>query len=890
MSGGNSLIIAAILCFCSFAPISFAQEFSKQPAKPDTLSIVPDSSLTPLDSLTVVPDTTRDEVPLDSIVTYSAERVNITFNPRKTILSGNAKVNYKSMELTAGMIEIDWDNNKLYAEPLPDSLRNIPKYASKIDTLALDSTGFDSLVVSESEGVPDSIRTIGRPKMADGDQVIVGDKMTYDIKSRRGKVIEGVTDYDDGFYHGKTIKRMDATTYNIRNGIYTTCNAEEPHYGFWSHDMKLIVKDRVIARPIVLHFGPVPCAILPFGVFPTQGGRHSGILIPTYGESSSQGRYFNGLGYFWAPNDYMDMRGSVDYYERSGVLFRGDLNYAQRYIQRGGVSGSYVNQEINGQPVRRWDMKIDHNHTLSPSANLNVNAYFVSDKSFLKDKSRNPNERLKQTIRSDATLSKLWPGTPYSASINLNHVEDLSTGNIDQSLPRMSFSRNQTPIIAPAVGVKPEDAHWWNQIYWRYGGSGVNTSSTRVTTLADESKLKTSRDRAGVLHNLSLTASTKPFGVFAFSPTVSYSEAWFDEWIDYRQRDDNTVDSLKQKSFIARRTFSTGAGLSTKMYGLFRPHLFGVEAIRHTLAPSLNLTYVPDFGEAKWGYYETFRNNLGTDLFYDRFAGNVFGGTPRREQMIVGMSVSNLFEYKRKIGGKEQKGELFDLGLSTSHNFKADSLRWSDLGATLRFKPLANASGAAFTGLGLDVSTRYSFYDQIEVSSGRWVTVNRPADGGLRLLGYDLTTSLKIQSSQSKTATKSATDSTQAPVEKEDRFAPKTWRPSPLPWSAGVGLRYGETRTDPDHTVKNAWANVNLEVQATKNWKLSSDMRVDLINKEIASTGISLFRDLHCWEGRFTWNPVGAFSGYYLIIAVKSDHLKDVKVEKREGVGGVFGL
>ncbi len=886
VTGSNRVAIAVILLSWSLASNGKAQETTPNPATPDQVFILADSVMIPVDSLALPPDTTRDEVPLDSIVTYSAKRVSITFNPRKTILTGDAKVNYKSMELTAGQIEIDWENNKLYAEAIPDTVQRDKRSKTAVDSLVLDS-----LETVPDDTPPDSVRMIGKPKMADGEQVIVGDRMVYDIKSRRGKVIEGTTDYDDGFYHGSTIKRIDATTYNIRNGVYTTCSLDEPHYGFWSRDMKLIIKDRIIARPIVLHFGPVPVAILPFGVFPTKGGRHSGILIPTYGESSSQGRYFNGLGYYWAPNDYVDLLGSLDYYERSGVLFRGDFNYALRYVYRGTVSGSFVNQDLNGQPLKRWDMKIDHSHILSPSSNLNVNAYYVSDKSFLKDKSRNPNERLRQTIQSNATYNKSWPGTPYTASVNLNRVEDLSTGNLDQSIPRMSFSRNQTPIVAAPEGTKPEDARWWNQVYWRYGGSGVNNSTTRETTRLDGSTFKTTRDRAGMLHNLSMTASTKPFGVLAFSPTVSYSEAWFDEWIDYEQRADNSVDSLKQKSFLARRTFSAGAGLSTKLYGLFRPHLFGIDVIRHTLAPSISLNYSPDFGEAKWGYYEKFRDALGTERFYDRFAGNVFGATPRHEQMVVGISLGNLFEYKRKVADKELKGELFDLGLSTSHNFKADSLRWSDLGTSLRIKPLVNSSGAAISGLGLDVSTRHSFYDQIEVSPGRWVTVNRIAEGGLRLLGYDLTTSLKIQSNRPAAPGKKSEDSTStlAPIS-EDRFAPKVWVPSPLPWSAGIGLRYGETRTSPDTRVKNAWASVNLDMQATKNWKISSDMRVDLINKEIASTGISLYRELHCWEGRFTWNPVGAFSGYYLNIAVKSPHLKDVKVEKREGVGGVFGL
>ncbi len=869
------MIIAAILFSWLLIPNCSAQDIAIQ-------SIAPDSLKT--DSLAVAPDTAAIPPDLDSIVTYSAKRVAITFNPRQTILTGDAKVNYKSMELTAGRIEIDWDTNRLYAESLPDTIEHPRATRVQDDLLRVDS------LAAESKSVfPDTIRLVGKPKMADGAQIIVGEKMTYDIKSRRGKVIEGDTDYDDGFYHGKTIKRMDASVYNIRSGYYTTCGDDEPHYGFWSRDMKMVVKDRVIARPVVLQFGPVPVAILPYGVFPTKGGRHSGILVPTYGESSNQGRYFTGLGYYWAPNDYFDAKGSLDYFERYGILFHGDMNYTLRYLYAGRVAGSFLNQTRNGIRQKRWDLSLNHSQTLSPSANLNVSGQFVSDKEVRRDFQQNTRDRLDKVLRSDATLNKFWPGTPYSASVNLNRVEYLESGNINQSIPRVTFSRNQTPIIIPPEGTKPDDARWWNQIYWSYGGSGLNTSVTNVNTLSDGGKQKISRDRSGVQHSLGLTASTKPFGIFAFTPGVRYTEGWFDEWIDYVERDDNRVDSLKHKSFRARRTFSTGAGLSTKLYGLFRPHVFGVEAIRHTLSPSVNLTYAPDFSDAQWGYYVKFRNPVGREVFYDRFAGNLFGTTPRQEQMVAGISVGNLFEYKRKIEQKEVKGELFSLGLSTSYNFKADSLKWSDLGGSINIKPLVHSSGSAVSGLGLDVTTRHSFYDQEEVSPERWVTVNRSADGGLRLLDYNLTTSLKIQGGQAKKDEKRAADTSGTISGAKDQPAAKFWRPNPIPWTAGIALHYGDSRINPAIISRNAWANINLDIQATKSWKINSDMRIDLIKENFASMGITLYRDLHCWEGRLTWRPVGVSSGYYLIISVKSPHLKDVKVEKREGVGGYIG-
>ena len=173
--------------------------------------------------------------------------------------------------------------------------------------------------------------------------------MFYNIKTRRGRVIQGVTKYEDGTTQGKVIKKMDEDVLYISSSEYTTCDAPSPHYHFWSKDLKMVVKNKIIARPVVLCFGPLPVMIIPFAVFPARGGRHSGLIIPTYGESAVQGRYLRNLGYYWVPNDYMDAKGSVDFYERFGVLFRGNAQYVKRYQFRGNLLGSFNNQRREGE-------------------------------------------------------------------------------------------------------------------------------------------------------------------------------------------------------------------------------------------------------------------------------------------------------------------------------------------------------------------------------------------------------------------------------------------------------------------------------------------------------------------------------------------------------------
>lgn len=778
------------------------------------------------------------------------------------------------MKLNAESIEIHWDSDLLYAEGRLDSAHIVHQVYTVLPDSSIDTTttAFDSTF------------TRGKPKMTDGGEVVVGAKMVYNIKSKRGKIVEGTTDFQDGKYYCDQIKKVDANVFNMRSGYYTTCTDEHPHYGFWAYDMKMIRHDKVVARPVVLVFGPVPVAIIPFGVFPASGGRHSGILMPRYGESASQGRFFTGLGYYWAPNDYYDSKMMVNYYERFGVMIRSDMNYAQRYVYSGGLSGSYINMTRSGTQSRGWDAQIRHSHQITPNTHLTVDAGFVSSGQYYQDVSRSATQRLQRNIRSNVTLSQIWPGTPYSASANLRRTQDLETGGWEQVLPQVAFSRGNSPLIPLPADAKPDSAKWFNNIFWSYGFGGINRASRNVKPeTAYTPQVVTKDKKGGVSHSVNVTASQKPFGVLAVTPAINYSEMWVDEWWEFSQRANLTIDSVKHNSFKARRTFSTGIGLSTRLYGLFHPNILSVTAIRHTLSPGISFNWTPDFSKGSWGYYRVFKDAAGRKIYLDKFGGGVYGGTPKNEAMAVGIGVDNLFEYKRQVDGKEQKGELFQLSLATSNNLVADSMGWSPLQSSLRMNPLASG-GSSFSGLGLDASMTQSFYAQKKVGT-RYYEINKTAPNFLRLVRFELGTSVKV-SGGDVSAAKDTTNRSASPSTTTDRFEPDEWTPSPAPWSIGTSLRYSEDHSYPDTVRRDAWADLTVELKATKNWKINSNIRVDLVNRKIVNTGITIYRDLHCWEGRLTWNPLGAYPGLYLNISVKSPQLKDVKIEKHEGEGG----
>ena len=83
----------------------------------------------------------------------------------------------------------------------------------------------------------------------------------------------------------------------------------------------------------------------------------------------------------------------------------------------------------------------------------------------------------------------------------------------------------------------------------------------------------------------------------------------------------------------------------------------------------------------------------------------------------------------------------------------------------------------------------------------------------------------------------------------------------------------------------NEYSNINfsLNTNLTKTWKLSLGAYYDFVTKKFQAPAINIYKDLHCWEMRITWNPIGAYRGYRFEIKLKAPQLQDFKIERRRG-------
>ena len=76
--------------------------------------------------------------------------------------------------------------------------------------------------------------------------------------------------------------------------------------------------------------------------------------------------------------------------------------------------------------------------------------------------------------------------------------------------------------------------------------------------------------------------------------------------------------------------------------------------------------------------------------------------------------------------------------------------------------------------------------------------------------------------------------------------------------------------------------NVSGDISITPKWKFTFSTGWDFTNHGLSYTNISIYRDLHCWEMRFNWIPIGSYKSWNFTINVKAAALKDLKLTKKK--------
>ncbi len=816
----------------------------------DTLIYVPS------DTLKKLGDTVKTEGDINAIIEYSASDSAIfDISGDKLLLYNEADLKYKEYELKAARIILHRESS-----------------------------------VMEAEGIPDSVKKgkfIGTPIFFEGTKRYDAFKLRYNFTTRKGNIEMGSTEIEGGFYLGEKIKKVDEDIYFIKSGSYTTCDKAEPDYYFGSPKMKVIQGDKVIAEPVYLFIDDVPIFVIPFGIFPNHSGRSSGLIPPAYGEDPTYGRYLSHLGYFWAINDYVDIALQGNYYTKGRI----DLSSRFRYVLRYKLSG---NVDLGGSRIRlgeetdadrqfsdEWRIGVYHNQTVDPTTNLTANVNFLSSKNYYSTSTNNLSDLLRQNAISNITLNKFWEGTPNSISLNYSRDQNLTTGEVRQVIPSVTFVRSQTfPFRGKNTSLL--DLKWYEMFSYSYNSQLLYRDEKVLfnSALTDGNFRKDSR--GGLRHLLGLTIPVK-ISEFNFAPFFNYNEIWYNKSIEKTFNfADSSLISSDIKGFKSFRYFSTGINLTTRLIGIFNTKFLGIRGLRHTITPAINYSYQPDFSEPRWNAYGTYSGLNGQQVKYSFFEREVFGGAPLGEQQALSLNVGNVFEMKvKETDTTDNKFQLLNIGGSISYNFAADSLNFSEIGLGYR------TDIGSFLGIGGGAS--FNLYKYIE-GVGRVNKFLLKEEGRLaQLTSFNISLSTSLQGGQ-EPSQDTVNEYSQTKADESEYVGIYGEEPVDfsIPWSIGLSYNYLISKPNPSIITKFSNVSANLGFNLTRNWKFTFTAGYDIFQRQVTAPYVTIYRDLHCWEMSLNWVPTGLYRGFKFEIRIKAPQLQDIKVTKQTNYRGVF--
>ena len=799
-------------------------------------------------------------------------------NKKKTILLyDNAELKYMNIELRAGIIEFDWENNIVSAGRIIDSLGNVTQ-------TPIFKQGMD-------EVNPDSLR--------------------YNFDTKKALIWNSRSEQSDMNVFSEATKKENDSIYFIKEAKVTTSkNIDDPEYYIRIRSGKFIPKNKIIAGPSNLYIYDVPTPIfLPFAFFPLNENRNSGFIFPTIGQNNNRGYFIQNGGYYFAPSDFFDLTLLGDYYTNGSYGMRVESNYKKRYAYSGRLSFRFENL-IDGERGLpgysksdiyniRWshsqDSKANPNSRFSASVNLGSSNYFRESLNQI-----NTPNFLNNTLNSSISYSKTFRGYPsVNLSLTASHSQNTRTKNVNLILP--TFQGNVERIY-PFVKKNAQKKGILKNINFQYTFRGENRINTTDSLFLKKDMFDDAK--YGMKHSIPISTNFKVFKHFSVSMNGNFDEVWTGSTVFKNDYDitNNTQGSKETiKGFDRYSQYNFGMSIGTTIYGLFNfKEGKNIESIRHVIRPSVSYNIRPSFEE----YYDTYIIDAnGNTAEYTRFEDTFFGRPSKVYSSNIGINVSNNIEAKVRdkdsLATESKKIKILNnLNFSTSYNIAADSLNLS---------PIRMTAGTTIFENKLNVNIGATFDPYSINSNGIRINKFNISNGGglVRMTSANVNLSYSIDSKsfgsdsknensenltgggrsddlfgQSQDLTRSTFDNNDSDDDKSKKNIKEYINKIGWDLRLAHSLTYLNNRGQKDIGSNSLMFSGNLML--SKKWKVGGSSGFDFKNKGFTYTQLRFERDLDSWKMNFSWVPFSVRESWYFFIGIKSGFLSDLKYDKRK--------
>ncbi len=818
----------------------------------------------PSSNRAVVADSLSGMGGLKSTIYFSAkDSVIYKLDRRSMEFWGKAAIDHEGTSIKAPKIVVDLDTSLLHAFSVVDPSDNKVEYAL----------------------------------FTDRDGSFNAETMSYNFKTGKGETSHVSSSSQELIFSGEHVTRLEDGKMLIKQGTLTSCDDLEPHYWFTCSRMTVFPDKKVTATSVIMYVRPelfsrrlpaVPLFVLPYMVFPLNDARSSGFLTPSLGNDSERGFFLSNLGYFWAINDYMDLRSEADVSVNGSWRLGDRFRYVVPNLFAGVISGEYKRYPR----YTDWNANIVHTQVFDPSTRLDVNFQLQGSPQSYNLNSINSETMVTQQSNARATLAKTFNDENSIVTLFYNRSEDLTTRYTSQSVGA-SFYQNR---IYPFRSAFSQD-DWKSNLSLSTGASYASESTSR--NLAVSSGYSSDfNGEVGYYHEFgtgSKALFTQGISVQGRKPYNSrYDDTYSGTSLVLPLRMQSTlfnyfnvnpsltvVHSLNPDD--TNTDFSTtilAVDASTRVYGILGTglleDLLGLKALRHTFVPMITYKWNPSFSGSG---YESLRHQYD---WPDQYALNP--GIPEG-QSTVGITLKNLFQGKfRGSSSLAEEGspdgdsskQLLSLTASTAYNFAADSFHYAPLTFTA-------SSNALSENLLFSAGSMYDLYSYDPVTGERVSRLNSDEGNGLlRFVKGFLDMSLSVQGSR-EGGTSPASYRSPVMMNTLQTFFNMEYFSNidySLPWELRFSLFLQTDKSNPLLPQTTSLINAAAKAALSKEWQVAMNSGYDLQNGGLVLPMLQISRNLHCWQMSFQWVPFGQFRSYALEIGLKAPQLRDIHVRQ----------
>jgi LPS-assembly protein len=413
---------------------------------------------------------------------------------------------------------------------------------------------------------------------------VTADRAIYNLDTKTGTFFHATGALEPSMYFtGEKIEKIGEQTYRMTNGIFTSCDIDNPSWSFHVGQAEITLDDYAHMRDVSFRAHKLPVFWTPRLIWPTKKDRSRGFLIPRILFSNRFGTRLE-TGYYVPFGDSADLTTYVDAntegYNGVGI----DARYVPSPDVKVGELNAYIVHDAESGR-EQWRYAYKHTHENLPGGFRGViDAEDFSDLDFFRKYDRDPRLHTKSQIYSSAYLTK--NRSNYSLNILADRREILLGAGAVVST-ELSQSFEQLPALQ------------FRSYPTRIGGSpfyySLESSASHLVTRSTGFALSPDADyyRADVFPTLSMQLRTPAW--FSVRPQISLRETYYSSSLAKPDPDNpfapqKTVDKSLSRRYAQGQVEVVGPSFTR----IFNKQMFGFERIKHVIEPRFRYVYTSD--------------------------------------------------------------------------------------------------------------------------------------------------------------------------------------------------------------------------------------------------------------------------------------------------------